>query len=256
MSVWSVNDGQESAWPCDCLESVTLSSPWPHALSPATACASCRKFVKRENRKFSGKAAVSLTPIAVCISRGGPSIGIARKRRLVFVRVRNECERAGLFGPIAAFLLGLIQRLIRRLDQINGGSVPARNRARKAHADGGAATVRVRNAKRLNSLPKRFCHLRRAIRTRTGKDNHKFIAAVSSHEISRSVDGSRNSGGYLSEAFVARRMAEGIVVGLKTIDVEHNQGERRQFADSPAPFLVQEIVKLPSVGNAGETVKT
>ena len=144
---------------------------------------------------------------------------IARKGRLVFVRVRDERKCAGLFGPISAFLLGLIERLIRRLDQINGRRVPAWNRTGKAHADGGAATVRMRNAERLNSLPKRFRHLRGSIRTGTGKDNHKFIAAVPSNQISWPVDGSRDSGGHLPEAFVSRRMAQGIVVGLKTIDV-------------------------------------
>ena len=66
---------------------------------------------------------------------------IARTRRLVFVRVRDERERAGLFGPIAAVLFSLIQSLIRRLDQIDGGGVPAGNRTGEAHADGGTATV-------------------------------------------------------------------------------------------------------------------
>lgn len=137
---------------------------------------------------------------------------IARKRRLVFVRVRDERKCAGLFGPITAFLLGLVQRLIRRLDQINGRRVPAGDRTGETHADGGAATVRVRNAKRLNSLTKRLRHLRGSIRTGAGKDDHKFIAAVPGDEISWPVDGSRDRGGHLPEAFVARRMAEGIVV--------------------------------------------
>ena len=154
--------------------------------------------------------------------------------------VRNERECAGLFGPIATFLLGLIERLIRRLDQIGGEVIPAGNRTGKAHADGGAATVGMRNAERLNSLPKRFRHLCRSIRTGAGKHNHEFVAAVPSDEVSWSVDGSRDSGGNLPEAFVARRMAEGIVVGFETIDVEHDQRERRQFADGTAPFLVQE----------------
>ena len=51
-------------------------------------------------------------------------------------------------------------------------------------------------------------------------------------------------------------MAEGIVVGFEPIDVEHDQRERRQFADGTTPFLVQKVVKLPAVGNAGEAVKT
>jgi hypothetical protein len=94
---------------------------------------------------------------------------IARNGRLVFVRMRDERKCAGLFGPISAFLLGLIQCLIRRLDQINGGRVPAGNRTGETHADGGAATVRVRNAKRLNSLTKRLRHLRGSIRTGPGR---------------------------------------------------------------------------------------
>ena len=36
--------------------------------------------------------------------------------RLVLLRMRDQRERTGLFGSIAAFLLGLIERLIRRLD--------------------------------------------------------------------------------------------------------------------------------------------
>lgn len=128
---------------------------------------------------------------------------IAKKGQLVFVRVRDEREHAGLLSSIAAFLLSLIQRLIRRLDQVDGEGVSAGNRTGEARADGGAATVGVRNAERLDALPKRFRHLRRSIRTRTGKYNHKFIAAIPGDKIPRPVDGARNRGGHLPEAFVA-----------------------------------------------------
>src|SRR5688572_23900750 len=160
------------------------------------------------------------------------------RRRLVLVRMRDERKYAGLFGPIAAFLLGLIERLIRRFDQIGWGSIPAGNRAGKTRADGSISTIGMRNAERLNSLPKCFRHLCRPIRTGTGKHDHEFVAAIPSDEISWPVDGSRNSGSHLPETFVARRMAEGIVVGFETIDVEHDQRKRRQFANGPAPFLV------------------
>ena len=181
---------------------------------------------------------------------------IAKRGRLVFGRVRDERENAGLFGSIAALLLGLIERLVRCLDQIGREGVSVGDRTGEARADGGAATVGVRNAEGLNSLPKRFRHLCRSIRAGAGKDDHEFVAAVPSDEVSWSIDGSRDSGGNLPEAFVARCMAEGIVIGFETIDVEHDQRERRQFADGTAPFLVQEVVKLPAVGNAGEAVKT
>ena len=142
-----------------------------------------------------------------------------------------------------------------RPDQIGGGTVPAGNHTGEARADGGAAPVGVRNAESLNPLPKRFRHLCRSIRTGARKDDHEFVATVPSDEVSWPIDGSRDGGGDLPEAFVARRMAEGIVVGFETIDVEHDQRERRQFADGTAPFLVQKVVKLPAVGNAGEAVK-
>ena len=115
---------------------------------------------------------------------------IARKGRLVFVRVWDERECTGLLDPIAAFLLGLIERLIRRLDQIGGAGVPAGDRTGETQADGGAATFSVRDAEGLNSLPKRFRHLCRSVRTGTGKDDHKFVAAVPSNKVSWSVDGS------------------------------------------------------------------
>lgn len=160
------------------------------------------------------------------------------RRRLVLVGVRDEREYAGLFGPIAAFLLGLIERLIRRLDQIGWGGIPVGDRTGEARADGGAPTVGMRNAESLNSLSKRFRHLCRSVRTSAGKHDHEFVAAVPSDEVSWSVDGSRDCGGNLPEAFIARRMAEGIVVGFEPIDVEHDQRERRQFADGTAPLLV------------------
>src|SRR4249919_3158562 len=166
-----------------------------------------------------------------------PWLGHGR-RRLVLVGVRDKREQAGLFGPIATFLLGLIERLIRRLDQIGWGAVPAGDRTGEARADGGAPTVGMRNAESLDSLPKRFRHLCRSVRTGAGKYDHKFVAAVPCDEVSWSVDGSRDSGGNLPQAFVARRMAEGIVVGFEPIDVEHDQRERGQFADGAAPLLV------------------
>src|SRR6185503_10598056 len=50
-------------------------------------------------------------------------------------------------------------------------------------------------------------------------------------------------------------MAESVVVGLESVDIEHDERERRQFTDGTAPFLIQKVVELPAIGNAGETVK-
>jgi hypothetical protein len=41
---------------------------------------------------------------------------VIARRRSVLVGMRDERENAGLLGSIAAFLLGLIQRLVRGFD--------------------------------------------------------------------------------------------------------------------------------------------
>ena len=138
------------------------------------ACTSCEESGEGNEGIFAERAAVSVVPIAVSTSRRDPGLVIMR-RRLILVGMWDERECAGLFGPIAAFLLGLIERLIRRLDQIGGGSVPAGDRTGEARADGGAATVGVRNAQGLNSLPKRFRHLRCSFRTGTGKHTDQAL---------------------------------------------------------------------------------
>jgi len=158
---------------------------------------SCGESEEGNEGTLAERDAVSIASITVSTSSRGSGMVIAR-RRLILVRVRNKRECAGLFSPIAALLLGLIERLIRRLDQIGGRSVPAGDRTGETRADGGAATVGVRNTKDLNSLPKRFRHLCRSFCTGTWKHNHEFVTAVSSDQVSWSVDGPRDRGGNLT----------------------------------------------------------
>src|SRR5512141_189593 len=135
----------------------------------------------------------------------GPSYdwlrGIAEPSRIVIVW--DQGENTGLFGPIAAFLLGLIKRLIRRLDQVSGGSVTAWNRTSKARADGGDATVGVRDTEGFNSLSKCFRHLCRPVCTSAGQYDHEFVATVPRNQVSWPVDGARDRGGNLPKAPVA-----------------------------------------------------
>lgn len=66
---------------------------------------------------------------------------VIARRRSVLVRVWDESKHAGLFGPIAAFLLGLVERLIGCLDQVCWRVVPAGDRTGEACADGDTATL-------------------------------------------------------------------------------------------------------------------
>ena len=100
------------------------------------------------------RTAVPVASIAVNTSRRDLGLVMVR-RRLVFVGVRNEREYAGLFGSISAFLFGLVERLIRRLDQVGGGGIPAGNRTGKTRADRGDTTVGVRDAEGFEPGPNR-----------------------------------------------------------------------------------------------------
>lgn len=180
---------------------------------------------------------------------------VIARRGSVLVGVRDEGENACLFGSITAFLFGLIQRLVRGFDQIGGGGGSAWDDAGKADADRDEFAVGMCNPEGLNTLAKCFRHLGRSVRAGAGEDDHEFVAAITSDQVSRSVDGSRDRSSHLPEAFVAGRMPMGIVIRFEAIDVEHDQGERRRFANRSTPFLVQKVVELSAIGNAGEAVE-
>ena len=46
-----------------------------------------------------------------------------------------------------------------------------------------------------------------------------------------------------------------VVVCLEVVDIEHDQRQRGRFARGPAPFLVQKVVELASIGDPGEPVE-
>lgn len=152
-------------------------------------CISCGESKHGHERRVAEGVSGSVAPIALSTSRRGLGLVMVRKW-LVLVGMRDEREQAGLLRPIAALLLGLIERLIRRLDQIGWGAVPAGDRTGKAQADGGVPTVGVRDAESLNSLSKRFRHLCRSVRPSAGKYDHEFVATIPGDEVSWSIDGS------------------------------------------------------------------
>src|SRR5262249_50925334 len=115
------------------------------------ACISCGESKHGHEHKVAERVSGSVAPIAVSTFRRRLGLVMVRKW-LVLVGMRDEREQAGLFSPIAALLLGLIERLIRRLDQIGWGAVPAGYRTGEAQADGGVPTVGMRDAESFNSL--------------------------------------------------------------------------------------------------------
>jgi hypothetical protein len=61
--------------------------------------------------------------------------------------------------------------------------------------------------------------------------------------------------GDLLQAEVAGGVAEGVVVQLEMVDVEHDQRQRLGVADRALPFLFQESVEVAAVGDLGQRVQ-
>ena len=142
-----------------------------------------------------------------------------RMGRLVFVGARDERECACLFSPIPAFLFGLIESLIRCLDQIDGRTVPAGDRTGEAYADSSATTFRMRNTKGFNALPKRLRNLCRSIRPSTRKHDDEFVSSLAAHGVATPHDRGEPRR-HLPQQLIAGIVPERVVDFLEIVQID------------------------------------
>src|SRR6185437_11768932 len=50
-------------------------------------------------------------------------------------------------------------------------------------------------------------------------------------------------------------MTFGVVIGLKSVDIEHNQRQRSRLARRSPPFLVQKVIELTSIGDTRQSIQ-
>lgn len=50
-------------------------------------------------------------------------------------------------------------------------------------------------------------------------------------------------------------MTLGVVVGFEPVDVEHDKRQGGCVAHSSAPFLIEEVIELTPIGNAGQPIQ-
>jgi hypothetical protein len=94
-----------------------------------------------------------------------------------------------------------------------------------------------------------------AVGAGVGKQQHELLAAVARRQVAGAA-GVRGDGlRHLLQAAVAGRMAQAVVVQLEVVDVEHHQRQGAAAAHGALPFLFQEAVEMPAVGDLGQRVE-
>ena len=102
--------------------------------------------------------------------------------------VMHERQHAGLFGAIPSFLLGLIERLVGRANQIGRGRDPIGHRAREPEADRDGISVGLLDLRLANLSSQCVRNLGSAFDRRAGQDNDEFIASIAGHQVAGTVD--------------------------------------------------------------------
>ncbi len=109
-------------------------------------------------------------------------------------------------------------------------------------------------ARLLDALPNTLRHAQRALGVGLRQNDHKFFAAITGEGVDV-PHVSLQKGSDLSEYLVAYMVSTLIVQELETVDVDHEQRQRRAFAFSALDFQIQLLLEVASGAKAGEIVR-
>lgn len=90
-------------------------------------------------------------------------------------------------------------------------------------ADGHELPVGLLNAERFYAAAQALGDLRCPVNPRAGEYRDELISAIAGDEITGTIHGAGNRRADLLETFVTGGVSFGIVIGLESIDVEHDQ---------------------------------
>jgi hypothetical protein len=168
----------------------------------------------------------------------------------------------------AARRLGLIERLIGPFDQPRGmvGRAIAAALDRIApvvfergdpHAGGdmiGHARRRMGNRQFVQPGQHRAGQGHRAIARGLRQEDDEFLAPIAGKDIAGPPRHGRQRAGDLTQAFIARRVAILVVVGLEMVDIEQDQRERIGIAQGARGLGVERGLERAAVGHPGQSV--
>ena len=99
----------------------------------------------------------------------------------------------------------------------------ARDYTGVSDADGHGLSVCLLDAERLNASTKAFGDLCGTVNPCAGEYRNELISSVTCDEIAGTIHGTRNCRADLLQTFVPGGVSLGVVIGLESIDIEHDQ---------------------------------
>ena len=97
-------------------------------------------------------------------------------------------------------------------------------------------------------------HVARRLLGRVREDQRELLAAVARRHVPRPAARRAQRRGDLAQAFVAGRVAVGVVEGLEVVDVGEHEGDRSLLAPRAAQLAKEVQVEPAPVGEPGEAV--
>ena len=146
------------------------------------------------------------------------------------MNVMHEGQHSRLFGAIASFLLGLVQRLIGGPYEICRCGDPVWDGARESETDGHGIAIGVFDFGFADFPSECIRDLCRSIHRSSRQHNNELVPSISRDQVAWTIHMARNKLCNLPETFIAGLMAMAVVIGLEEINIEHNQREGSRFA--------------------------
>ena len=88
-----------------------------------------------------------------------------------------------------------------------------------------------------------------------GEDEHELLAPVARGQVSGPVRDGAHRLRHLDQALVSGQVAVAVVEVLEEVDVAEDQGQGRALAGGATPFLLQDLVEPPPIGEPGQGVE-
>ena len=89
----------------------------------------------------------------------------------------------------------------------------------------------------------------------SGESDDELRAAVARHEVARATDRLAQRPGDAPEALVAGLPSQSLVVVREMVDVDEDEGQRRQLAQGLSPFALEEFLELVARGDLRQAVE-
>ena len=97
-------------------------------------------------------------------------------------------------------------------------------------------------------------HAVRPIKTDRQRKKDELLTTITHHQIGGTADGDSQNLCDLLQTTIANQITIMIIINLEPIDIQHGQSQQLTDTLDALPFLVQHLVEVATIGNAGQGI--